>query len=174
MAGIEFTLEQLKEMVEADPQILLSGYEPDDVSDQTVDLIERTAEEIEDLMNRAAQGDPMAQYELADAIFIGEVPEDNELMLRLMLKAAIAGNANAQYQMGQMCGGIDDVHDLMEYSWYLLAARQNHAEAIAELGQMYFYGVAVDEDHNRAQELWEKAAKLGSTWAELLLSEHFS
>ena len=56
---------------------------------------------------------------------------------------------------------------------FLEAANQGDPEALATLGTMYFYGIGVPFDKNKAFELNQKAAEQGRVEAQYLLSQEY-
>ncbi|KAF9407705.1 hypothetical protein BGZ76_006060, partial [Entomortierella beljakovae] len=94
---------------------------------------------------------------------------DNELRaLRITLKAANQGQANAQLNIGLMYdneqGATRDKLEAME--WYLKAAEQGHANAQFNVGKMYHKGQGVPQDYSKAMEWFLKAAKQGNSNAQ--------
>lgn len=82
--------------------------------------------------------------------------------LRDLQKAAAAGNAQAQYALGDVFyyGQYDTNPDYDQaFKWYAAAARQGHASAQWRLGVMYEYGFGTKLDYAIALE-WYKASAL--------------
>jgi len=47
------------------------------------------------------------------------------------------------------------------FVWYLLAARNGHAEAQYEIGERYYYGCGIQKDRDKAKEWIKKAHENG-------------
>lgn len=60
-----------------------------------------------------------------------------------------------------------------EIAGLLAAAKNGNADAMFELGQMYFYGDGIQEDPESAEELWRLAAGNGHAVAARCLRSHF-
>jgi TPR repeat protein len=102
-----------------------------------------------ELAPAAADGAPLAQYNLARMYFSGEgVSRDSAEGLRWLRKAATAGVGLAQYQLGARHEwGIDMSQDYREAArWYRLAADRGVPVAQFRLGLMYMNGVGVARD----------------------------
>jgi TPR repeat protein len=89
---------------------------------------------------------------------------------RWLEKAAVAGNARAQTELGYSYGhpGLADGPDkLLRVSlfdaarWYRRAADQNYAPALRYLGACYMNGKGVEQDEERGLELIRSAADQG-------------
>lgn len=94
--------------------------------------------------------------------------------LRLLQPLAEHGNAEAQFQLGQMYVFGEGVpKDLEEgFRWVRRAAEQGHAKARFQLGQMYYFGVGVPGDL-QAGLIWvRKAAKQGHAGAREFIDFH--
>ncbi|MFC2406640.1 MAG: tetratricopeptide repeat protein [Cardiobacterium sp.] len=86
--------------------------------------------------------------------------------------AAEAGDAEAQFQLGQMYAlgkGYSQSFD-NAFAWYEKAAQQGNAKARTALGLLYHYGYGVKQkDDNQARQWWEKAAAQKEAFAEQYL-----
>lgn len=80
---------------------------------------------------------------------------------QFFLKAANAGNANAQNFLGGMYEYGDGVTQNYSkaFEWYSKAAKQNHYYAQYELGLLYFEGNGVKQNYDKALEWLTKSAK---------------
>jgi TPR repeat protein len=102
-----------------------------------------------ELAPAAAEGAPMAQYNLARMYFTGEgVSRDSAEGLKWLRKAATAGVGLAQYQLGARHEwGVEMAQDHGEAArWYRLAADRGVPEAQFRLGLFYMNGVGVMRD----------------------------
>lgn len=75
------------------------------------------------------------------------------------LKAAEAGDAKAQIELGIIYGMGDGVSkDYTEAAkWFTKAAEQGSPHALWNLGQLYHKGLGLPKDRAKAKECWEKA-----------------
>ncbi|MDR2105194.1 MAG: hypothetical protein LBP51_05505, partial [Deferribacteraceae bacterium] len=66
-----------------------------------------------------------------------------------LLKRANAGDASAQYEVGNIYyGGYNVLQDYKKAAeWYLKAANQGYAPAQNDLGYMYRYGEGLTQDY---------------------------
>lgn len=85
-----------------------------------------------------------------------------------VLEQAKAGNADAQYWLGEAyfygLNNLDEPiaeNNAAAKKWYDLAVQQNDACAIHAIGWMYDSGEGVGEDMSQAFTWYERAAKLG-------------
>jgi hypothetical protein len=85
-----------------------------------------------------------------------------------MLKAAQAGNTEAQYLTGQMMSqGIGTHQDSAgALGWYEKAAAAGHVGAMSMAGTIYAYGDGVPINYGKAFPLLRKAAEAGDMHAE--------
>lgn len=80
----------------------------------------------------------------------------------LLIKDADAGNADSQYAWARLLGRDNVVkRDFVKsVKYYKLAANQNHAPALTNLGQSYSAGEGVEKDPEKFLELTKKAVDL--------------
>ena len=101
-----------------------------------------------------SDNDPEADEDFED--------EENSEFEELLEKAE-SGDAESQYQVGQMYftgDGIElDEGEAMD--WFERAAQNGHAEAMYELGECYYLGMGVEEDEEEAVKWYRKAARKG-------------
>ncbi|WP_158089671.1 tetratricopeptide repeat protein [Magnetofaba australis] len=75
------------------------------------------------------------------------------------LQAAKAGDAQAQFQVGEIyLTGPEPQHLVEAAQWFHKAAEQGHAAAQASLGVLYYAGVGVKEDNAEAVKWFQEAA----------------
>jgi TPR repeat protein len=91
------------------------------------------------LSEKAATGDPEAEFALAKAFFEGrEIPRDDARGMALLARAARGGLADAQLALGERLWG--DGHDAAElvpaYVWFALAQRKGVAAAGQRAGEL--------------------------------------
>ena len=117
-----------------------------------------------DLLERAEQGDAVAQNELGSRYYAGRgVERDDVEAARWIQLAAAQGYAPAQYNLGLLHfrnRGVDG-NDAEAARWYRAAAEQGYAPAQAGLGFLYIYGAGVEEDHVLAY-MWLELAWRGA------------
>lgn len=111
--------------------------------------------DIEQLTERANNGDTQAQFELGESYYSKGVKEDYELSAYWYQKAAEQGLDLAQYKLG-LCyylgEGVAQDYNLA-VSWWQKAAEQGHAQAKSELAKW-----------------WQKAAEQGDVQAQYELA----
>ena len=90
-------------------------------------------------------------------------PEFNALLAQ-----AEAGDAEAQYQVGQCYYHGEGVEKNLKEAvkWCQKAAKQEYAEAQFLLGSYYCQGIGIVQNCEKAFEWWEKAAKQGIAGAQ--------
>jgi TPR repeat protein len=114
-------------------------------------------------LNRTPQDD------YAEGMRVYDQQKDYAKAAKLFRKAAEAGNASAQFELGLIYddgkGVAQDYKQAM--AWYEKAAAQGNAPAQYNLGVLY--GQGVEQDYKKALELYEKAAKQGFTKVQVNL-----
>lgn len=118
----------------------------------------------EGLLERAEQGDAVAQNEIGSRYYAGRgVERDDAEAARWIRLAAAQGYAPAQYNLGLLHFRNRGVagNDTEAARWYRAAAEQGYAPAQAGLGYLYIYGAGVGEDHVRAY-MWLELAWRGA------------
>lgn len=98
----------------------------------------------------------------------GAVPRNDKMAATWFEKAATQGNAEAQYQLGNLYENSQLPKDYKAAAnWYLKAAQQGLAKAQARLGVLYSEGMGVTQNTNEAL-LWSgKAAIQGNPDAQV-------
>jgi hypothetical protein len=86
---------------------------------------------------------------------------------RLYRQRAEQGDANAQYELGQMYARGQGVpRDYVQaYGWYQKAASQGSAHAEYAIGCLYYYGYGQMQSYTDALAWYRKAADHGNAWA---------
>ena len=105
------------------------------------------------ILNRAAAGDSIAQYEMALRYADGEgVPQNYRDAMEWFAKAAANGNDNAQWKLGLgYINGIGVPHDeRMAVVWFKRAANHGDIRAQSALSDLYLSGRGVPRDYVRA------------------------
>ena len=103
------------------------------------------------------------------------IRKDRSAARKRYLRAAELGNAEAQYQMGEIYNsgrfaGNDVEQDETEaVRWWRMAAEQGFAEAQAELGRSYEIGRGVEKDRNESLKWYRLAAENGSLEAQITM-----
>ncbi len=82
----------------------------------------------------------------------------------ILFELAKQGNPTAQNDIGAsyQYGFNGETDEAKAIHWYTLAAKQNHAPSIHNLGLIAFNNAKNEHDYQKALTLFEKAAKLGS------------
>ncbi|NVK30603.1 MAG: sel1 repeat family protein [Gammaproteobacteria bacterium] len=123
------------------------------------------------LYTQASEKDhPKATYYLAWSYDVGDgVPSDDVKAVALYRKAAGLGYRDAQYTLGQMLRDGEGVERNVQEAiyWYGKAAEQGDYDALTWIAEIYDNGRDYDlpEDNIKANDLYHRAAKEGSTRA---------
>ena len=120
---------------------------------------------VQQLLEKAESGDPVAQFRVANAYDSGSgAPRNGTQAMRWYKAAAEQGYAEAQNSVGS---GLQAEKNFVEARpWYEKAAAQNHALATNNLAYLYDLGLGVTQDRQRAFTLYSQAADLA--WAEAM------
>jgi hypothetical protein len=120
---------------------------------------------IPELLQQASGGDPDSQYLLGMAYDVGnDVPRDIDEAIKWYLRAAQAGNLEAQYSVGSALQAEKRYAEARD--WYEKAAAQGDPRGIAGVAALYDAGQGITQDHRKAYGLWTRAAEMG--WAEAM------
>lgn len=116
-------------------------------------------------------GDRGALWRVAAAPEAALVERDYARALEAWRPRAVAGDAQAQYQLARLYGsGLGVTRDVAQAAeWYRRAAEQGHPGAQYELGWLYANGVGVSRDLAQASAWYERAAALGYAEAQYQL-----
>ena len=107
----------------------------------------------------------------APPVHAGEHAADgNSEITQELLAAAEAGDADAQFQLGQAYAKTVKATHAERLRWYRLAAEQGHVEAQIALGISYNSGKGVVQDYDEAVRWYRKAAEQGDAAAQFLLA----
>jgi TPR repeat protein len=87
------------------------------------------------------------------------------------MKAAIAGNAEAQYNVGELYywGNGVSVDREQAMDWFLMAANNGNTDAMNWIGYMYKYGYGVTRNIRTAVGWYTKAANQGNPSTQYIL-----
>ena len=125
-----------------------------------------------------ASNDPCDLYAVANAYKTGQgLPPDATKSTDYMLRAAGAGNAQAQYRMGlrHMPQGDNPPNNPAQYlRWMRLAADQGHVAAQENLAQIYDRGWGVPVNHAESARWNTRAMNGGSVWAATSLAVQYA
>ncbi|MES1180595.1 MAG: tetratricopeptide repeat protein, partial [Verrucomicrobiota bacterium] len=130
---------------------------------------------INEIENRAAQGDVEAQLQLGNMYQAGkEVGKNLETAAKWFEQATQNGNAEAALRLGAMCkvgkGKSQDYGRAKEL--FELAAARGSVSALNELGRMYRHGQGVAVDCEKAVAFYRQAAEKGFAHAQYNLAVH--
>lgn len=122
----------------------------------------------QDLISRAENGNVTAQTALGEHYL---KTHDYKKAFKWYSKAALKGNADAQYHLGLIYQeGSALAHDYDKAAhWFFMAATQSHAGAQYSLGMMYHVGDGVPQDYIKAFTWYSKAAEQGNATAQFKL-----
>ena len=133
-------------------------------------------ESVEELLDKAEQGDARSQYALAvhyASRGSGQLAADEAVYW--LLRAAEQGHAEAQSDLGLLYHrGLGVPPDPAEAAkWLRRAAEQGHANSQADLGRLYYLGAGVPRDFSKAAEWYRAAAEQGVAAAQYNLAGLF-
>ncbi len=125
---------------------------------------------IEELKQRARQGDLAAQYTLGDMYKKGKgVPKSYTEAHKWIKKVAEQGLAHAQLTLGLMYTEKGFENHAEARRWIRSAAEKGLPQAQLTLGFMYYIGIIFQRNHKEAYEWVKKAVEQGVPQAKLLL-----
>jgi len=130
------------------------------------------SDELSDLLQRANEGKPSAQYYLGLRYYHGlGVPKDERVAAQWFERAARAGESGAQLNLARMLRAGRGVAPDMERSvqMYRAAAARGVQAAMVELGELLSGGGSVAADFREALRLFNEAAAAGNGAAEFNL-----
>ena len=139
------------------------------------------AKAVENFTDAASAGHVKAIFSLACCYRDGKgVAQDNATALDLFTKAAEAGNASAQDELGNAYAwkrlGITKKDYDSAIKWYSLAAQQGNADALFQLGRCYEAGRGVKKDKKTAAQYYLQARAAGNIvcvpYLEKILKKH--
>lgn len=119
----------------------------------------------------AYDGDAANQYKLAVCYFKGiGIEKNNTVAQQWLEKSAAQKYSEAQYDLAVIYM-LDKSPEKIKQAFELLtqAAAKNHIKAMVKLGECYYNGLGVEDDYEKAIELWEKAIKENNSDAMYLL-----
>ncbi len=110
-----------------------------------------------ELKRKADSGDTMAQLNLAQAYFNGDVSGSTELSngMKYMAMAASSGNSTIQHMYASMLSNLS--MDNEAFIWYEKAAKNNNPDSQAKLSLCYFTGTGTSKNDQLALK-WAKNA----------------
>jgi TPR repeat protein len=126
---------------------------------------------------RAAQGDPEAQFDVAEMYRLGVfVSQDFTEAVKWYRKAADQGHAASQDHLGDMyrLGNGVSQNDEEAVEWYRRAAKQGQPDAQYFLGASYLLGRGVPKDYKEAVKWFRRAADQGNADALFALGAWYS
>ena len=157
--------------------LALSGFVPADAWAQAglqpTSGLERQRESMEELLERAKQGNAQAQYDLAVYFASrrsGQLASGEAV--HWLRRAAEQGHAQAQSDLGLLYHRGSGVprDSAAAAQWLRRAAEQGHAVSQADLGQLYYLGDGVPRDLAAAAKWYGKAAEQGLAAAQFNLA----
>jgi TPR repeat protein len=129
--------------------------------------------DIEDITQRAEQGDKYAQNRLGYCCDSGNgVPQDDAESLKWYRLSAGQDYEVAQYNLGvcYLYGDGVPQDSAVAYTWFLKAARQGHPSAQYHLAVRYLKGDGVTKDLVKAVEWYQRSAEQGFASAQFDLA----
>ena len=91
-----------------------------------------------------------------------------KLVIKLVREAAYSGDANGQYELGQLYEdtGLLGENPEKAFTWYLKAGKQKHLAAINSVGFAYYNGDGVKINELTAIKWFSKGVKAGCEHAQ--------
>jgi|GEM_PF-2284612 len=135
------------------------------------------ATEIDDVRDKAENGDVEAQLELGLIYVQGkDADQDFTAAKKWWDRAAEQGNAAARYYVGLMYARGDGVTQDMDQarSMWEQSADMDHVGALFSLGMLYVEGEAVKGDYVEAGQYFIRAAQLGNVQSQFNVSVLYS
>jgi len=132
-------------------------------------------QDLASVLKAATAGVVKAQVEIANRYDVGRngVEQDRAQALDWYRKAAVQGDANAQFSIGFIYAhGLGVQQDYAQaLDWYKKAADQGEATAQVNVGRMYAEGLGVQKDDAQALIWYRKAAEQGGADAQESLGD---
>jgi TPR repeat protein len=128
------------------------------------------------LQKMSEDGDPEAQYQLAEVYRIGfPVEQDTAKAIELYKRSAGQGYAASQFRLGDLYeeGGVLERDLGKAVESYRKAADQGHSGAQYALAHIYHLGSGVTQDMAAAMVWYRKAALQGDEWSQLALGDQY-
>lgn len=99
------------------------------------------------------------------------IPKDDEEAVKWFRKAALQGEAHAQYWLGRSyISALGINYDIAEaVKWLQKAADQNDADAQLMMGELYRIGGGVPQDYAEMEKWYSKAAEQGHGKAIIMM-----
>ncbi|WP_428772624.1 tetratricopeptide repeat protein [Vibrio sp.] len=122
----------------------------------------------------AMEGDHMAKFDAAIALFHGRgIDQNTTKALEMMTQAAEANNTDAMLFLGDWCQSEHNVEPKLADSsyWYRRAAQHKSSEGCMKLGLNYLNGIGVEKDHLQGCYWLERAAEQGNAQAMFYAGE---
>jgi uncharacterized protein len=98
--------------------------------------------------------------------------EEPETAYRLLLPHAEAGNAEAQFYVGQLCEERSPEVQERAVEWYQRASNGGYIEATHRLASHLYFGIGVAQDISRALALFRECAQAGLDASQWKLGQH--
>jgi TPR repeat protein len=134
----------------------------------------QAASQQENLISQAQNSNPEAQVMLGKMYMKGEeFPLDYEKGIEWIKKAADAGNADAQNELGQIY--LQDKYSNYNEAllWFNKAAKQKYTPAINNLARMYEIGLGIAQNRETALKYYKMSADLGDVFAMAYLGSYY-
>jgi len=116
------------------------------------------------------QNTQMGYSLLSASVDAAEKAPPKEEAIEQLIKAAEAGDVNAQFNLGEYYDSVQVMNFDKAAEWYCKAAEQGHARAQWMLGNCYDRGHGIQRDHVKAAEWWLKAAEAGNADAQFIIA----
>ncbi|KAG0260906.1 hypothetical protein DFQ27_003272 [Actinomortierella ambigua] len=123
------------------------------------------------ILRAAEQGHSLAQCTLGSIYLKGDCVENYVQAADWYRMAALQGNEDAQFHLGEMLASGQGVKlDIVEaVLWYRMAGEQGLADAQVSLGRIFELGQGVEQSNDEAAQWYLKAAEQGNLDAQRTL-----
>ncbi len=126
---------------------------------------------VTELIHLASKGDVRSITELARCYALGlGIDTDSAKAEEMLRQAADAGDMWAYFLLGRICFRQKRYEEARK--WLSIAAAAEFSPALFDLGKIYFLGLGVEKDRNRAARFFERAATAGSIIAKARWGQH--
>ncbi|MDH6306367.1 TPR repeat protein [Parabacteroides sp. PF5-5] len=133
---------------------------------------EKLIKETQDIKIKAEQGDAKAQYELGKRYYDGiGISHNSDLAFEWYRKSAEQNFADAQSMIGVYYCQKEEYDEAIK--WFEKSIIQGSSEGLCNMGLMYYSGIGVQKDIQKAYDHFYKSAQQGNVDAKVMIGEIF-
>jgi TPR repeat protein len=129
------------------------------------------------LLKASMLGDMYAQSTLGfNQLWCSKTPEEQSEGVAWLKASALQDNKVSIYRLAEAYqrGKGTELNLEVAAQWFTKGVEFKSAECQAALGYMYLLGKGVDEDENKAQELFQLASLQGDSWGTYMLGQCYA